>query len=240
YIFENCQKKPVLIVPQKGAKADILKIAQKNADDYLLKSRSKEEVKNSMTIDAVTQLEKILGIKSARRMECYDISNISGTDKVASQVVFIDGEPAKKEYRKYKIKTVEGSNDFASMIETLQRRLQRAKDGDKKFVDLPDLIVIDGGKGQLSSAIEALDGAGFSHIDIVSLAKREEEIFVRGRLDPIVIPHTHNALKLMQRLRDEAHRFAITFHRQVRAKNFLPKEKTKQKIKKEQTKQQGA
>jgi len=221
FIHGYTKKTPTLTVPKKGAKLQLLQTAQKNADDYLIRSRSKEEVKNSMTKVAVSQLEQILGIKSARRMECYDISNISGMDKVASQVVFIDGEPAKKEYRKYKIKTVEGSNDFASMAETLQRRLNRAK-SDDKFADLPDLIVIDGGKGQLSSAVEALDSAGFGHIDIVSLAKKDEEIFVRGKPEPIAIPHSHNALKLMQRIRDEAHRFAITFHRQLRAKNFLP------------------
>ncbi|MDR1138784.1 MAG: excinuclease ABC subunit UvrC [Clostridiales bacterium] len=221
FVYSQTSRKPLLIVPKKGVKYDLLTTAQANADDYLLKSRTKEQLKLDMTIGAVKQLEQILHIKSARRMECYDISNISGTDKVASQTVFIDGEPAKKQYRKYKIKTVQGSDDFASMLETLKRRFARAKCGDDKFADLPDLIVIDGGKGQLSSAVEALNASGYGHLDIISLAKREEEIYLPHSPDPIVLPKSHNALKMLQRIRDEAHRFAITYHRQLRDKRML-------------------
>lgn len=237
YIYSYSKRRPEFILPKRGVKYQLLQTAQKNADDFLIKSRTKEEVKHSMTKEAVAQLEQILGIKSARRMECYDISHTSGIDTVASQVVFIDGEPAKKEYRKYKIRTAEGEpDDFASMTETLQRRLHRAKQNDTKFSDLPDLIVIDGGKGQLSSAIHSLDEAGFDYIDIVSLAKKDEEIFIRGKSEPITIPHSHNALKLMQRIRDEAHRFAITFNRTLRAKRFLPNEKDKMPKKERKTK----
>ncbi|MCL1944342.1 MAG: excinuclease ABC subunit UvrC [Firmicutes bacterium] len=221
FVYSFTKIRPILTVPKRGAKFDLLVTAQKNVDDYLLKSRTKEQVKRDMTVGAVSQLEQILGIKSARRMECYDISNISGTDKVASQTVFINGEPAKKQYRKYKIKTVEGSDDFASMRETLVRRFGRAKQGDDKFAELPDLIIIDGGKGQLSAAVDALVATGYGHLDIISLAKRDEEIYLPNCPDPIVLPKSHNSLKMLQRIRDEAHRFAITFHRQLRDKRML-------------------
>ncbi|MDR3021899.1 MAG: excinuclease ABC subunit UvrC [Clostridiales bacterium] len=223
FVYSFTKKFPILTCPKRGIKFELLLTAQKNADDFLIKSRTKEQVKYSMTIGAVKQLEQILGINSARRMECYDISNISGTDKVASQTVFIDGEPAKKEYRKYKIKTVQGSDDFASMQETLKRRFERAKKGDDKFTDLPDLIVIDGGKGQLSAALQALQLTGFAHINIVSLAKKDEEIFIPDNPISIKLPKDNNALKMLQRIRDEAHRFAITFHRSTRDKKMLEK-----------------
>ena len=221
FVYSQTKIKPVLTVPKRGAKLDLLETAQKNADDYLLKSRSKEQVKRDMTVGAVQQLEQILGIKSARRMECYDISHISGTDKVAAQTVFINGEPAKKEYRKYKIKTVEGNDDFACMMETLKRRFERANSGDDKFSELPDLIIIDGGKGQLSSAMQALQATGYGHIDMISLAKQEEEIFLPNQSDSIKLPKSHNAIKMLQRIRDEAHRFGITFHRSLRAKRMI-------------------
>jgi excinuclease ABC subunit C len=227
FIYSSTKKTPTIVVPKRGVKLELLSTAQKNADDYLIKSRTKEQVKQAMTIGATRQLEQILSIKSARRMECYDISNISGTDKVASQVVFIDGEPAKKQYRKYKIKTVVGSDDFASMQETLKRRFKRANSGDCKFVDLPDLIVIVGGKGQLSSAVQALNETGYGAIDIVSLAKRDEEIFIPNQTTPILLTKDNNALKLLQRIRDEAHRFAITFHRKLRDKKMFDTQDTK-------------
>jgi excinuclease ABC subunit C len=221
YVYGYTKKTPDLIVPKRGVKYDLLATAQKNADDYLNKSRSKEQVKHSMTIGAVQQLQNILKIPSARRIECYDISNISGTDKVASQSVFIDGEAAKKQYRKYRIKTVHGADDFASMHEVLKRRLTRAKGGDAKFIELPDLIVIDGGKGQLSSAHDAMLELGYANIAVIALAKRDEEIYLPGTVVPIVLPKEHNALKLLQRVRDEAHRFAVNYHRVLRHKTML-------------------
>lgn len=153
-------------------------------------------------------------------MECYDISHISGTNKVASMVVFKDGKPAKKDYRKFKIKTVKGSNDFASLQETLERRLVRLKNGDgESFNEKPDLLVIDGGKGQLSSTFEILKKLGFEDkIEIISLAKKLEEVFVVGQSAPVILKYGSAELKLLQRIRDEAHRFAITFHRQTRTK----------------------
>ena len=206
--------------PKIGAKKSLLKCADENAADFLNKSTEESKRKRDMTVGACERLASILGIPSARRMECYDISNISGVDKVSSQVVFINGEPSKSDYRKYRIKTVEGANDFASMEETLSRRFARAKSGDEKFSDLPDLIVIDGGKGQLHYAHEAMLRLGYD-IPMVGLAKREEEIFTVGRSEPIILSKSDSALKLMQRIRDEAHRFAITYHRTLRKTRYV-------------------
>lgn len=206
--------------PKIGAKKSLLVCAEQNAADFLSKSAAESKRKTDMTQGACERLALLLGIRSAHRMECYDISNISGVDKVSSQVVFIGGAPAKEEYRKYKIKTVEGANDFASMEETLRRRFARAAAGDEKFSDLPDLIVIDGGKGQLSFAHEAMLSLGYD-IPMVGLAKREEEIFTVGHSEPIVLSHADNALKLLQRIRDEAHRFAITYHRTLRKTRYV-------------------
>ncbi|MEX1308127.1 MAG: helix-hairpin-helix domain-containing protein, partial [Eubacteriales bacterium] len=169
-----------------------------------------------------------------KRMECYDISNTQGTDTTASMVVFENGKPNYKEYRKFKIKTVVGSDDFASMKEVLSRRLARGKSEYEKSVAqgaepisgfgvLPQLIVIDGGKGQLSSAQEMMQSFDLK-IPMIGLAKREEEIFLPGRSEPIIIDKDDEALKLLQRLRDEAHRFVITYHRKVREKRTIRSE----------------
>ena len=152
-------------------------------------------------------------------MECYDISNISGTNKVCSMVVFKNGEPSKKDYRKFKIKTVKGSNDFASLQEALTRRLKRYKNQDgESFSERPDLLIIDGGKGQLSSCYEILQEQDCLGIDMISLAKRIEEVFKPENTTPVMLKPGSAELKMLQRIRDEAHRFAITFHRQIRTK----------------------
>ncbi|MCI8458340.1 MAG: excinuclease ABC subunit UvrC [Clostridia bacterium] len=213
-------RKVEITFPKIGAKKSLLVCAEKNAIDFLSKSAAESKRKSDQTQGACERLASILGIKSARRMECYDISNISGVDKVSSQVVFIGGAPSKADYRKYKIKTVEGANDFASMEETLKRRFARAKAGDEKFAELPDLIVIDGGKGQLSFAHAAMQSLGYD-IPMVGLAKREEEIFTVGNSQPILLSKSDNALKLLQRIRDEAHRFAITYHRTLRKNRYV-------------------
>jgi excinuclease ABC subunit C len=156
-----------------------------------------------------------------RRIECYDISNIQGTNPVASMVVFVDGRPAKKEYRKFAIKTVEGANDFAMMAEVISRRFRRAKEQeaeeDGKWADLPDLVIVDGGKGQLNAALGALETVGME-VSICGLAKENEELFLPGRSDSILLPRDSQALFLVQRIRDEAHRFALTFHRAKRSR----------------------
>ena len=154
-------------------------------------------------------------------MECYDISNISGVDKVGSMVVFTDGEPDKVQYRRFRIKTVEGANDFASLKEVLTRRLSKLGTQEEERFPRPDLIVIDGGKGQLSSVKAVFDELGVTNIDLVSLAKREEEVFTCFKEDSIKINHRDYALKLLQRLRDEAHRFAITYFRSLHNKRNL-------------------
>ena len=202
-----------------GINKRLLEMADENAEDYLEKHIEKERLKYNNTFGAIKALKEKLSLKNVPiRMECYDISNISGTNKVCSMVVFKNGEACKKDYRKFKIKTVNGSNDFASLQEALGRRLERLKEGKlESFKEMPDLIVIDGGKGQLSSTKEILDKYDFD-IDIISLAKRIEEVFVPNSSTPILLKPGSVELRLLQRIRDEAHRFAITFHRQLRTK----------------------
>ncbi len=211
-----------VISPKNGVRKSLVELSEKNAADFMEKSVDTEKRKSDMTVGACERLRDILGLKKLRRMECYDISNVQGVDKVASMVVFFDGEKKSSDYRRFKIKTVEGANDFASMKEVLKRRLQRLKDGDSdpSFGSAPDLIVIDGGKGQLGYAQEAMQEVGI-YVPMISLAKREEEVFVPGREDPIIIPKRDVSLKLLQRIRDESHRFAITFFRSLHNKNSL-------------------
>jgi len=218
YLSEKKGKKVEVVIPQKGPRHQLAQIAQQNANDYLEKSLSIQERKDNLTVGGVLQLQEYLHLSRLPiRMECYDISHIQGTDKVASMVVTINGEAAKSQYRKFKIKTVEGNNDFASLQETLRRRLSKLDDPDESFSSRPDLLVIDGGKGQLSSVKEIMDEIGCD-IEVISLAKREEEVFVPRKSEPYVLPRNSYALKLLQRIRDEAHRFAITFHRNQRKK----------------------
>lgn len=220
FLYSVNGKKTAITFPKIGAKKDLIKMALDNASDYLVKSIDKERREYSMTIGACDKLAKLLNLPSVRRMECYDISNISGVDKVASQVVFINGAPSKSDYRKYKIKTVEGANDFASMAEVIKRRFKNYAEGDAKFSELPDLIVIDGGKGQLGYALQSMRAEG-QNVPMVSLAEREEEIYIEGSPLPIIISKETNELKLLIRIRDEAHRFAITYHRNVRQNRYL-------------------
>ena len=157
-------------------------------------------------------------MKPPRRIECFDNSNTQGSDPVASMVVFVDGKPRRSEYRKFKIETVTGPDDFASMREVVRRRYARVLE---EQGELPDLIVIDGGKGQLSSAMESLTVLGLEGRPMIGLAKRLEDVFLPGKSDPESIPKTSSGLRLLQQVRDEAHRFAITFHRTLRSKRTL-------------------
>ena len=212
-----------VVEPKQGVRKQLLELAHSNAYDAMTKHGTQEERKVLRTKGAVRQLGEILNLKTLpNRMECDDISHISGTDKVASMVVFEGGEPKKSHYRKFKIKTVEGNNDFACMKEVLVRRLNEiATSEDESFSSVPDLLVIDGGKGQLAYAKEAQKETGREDIEILSLAKREEEVFLGS--DPktsIILPKDSVALQLLQRIRDEAHRFAITFHRHLRSKHL--------------------
>ena len=211
--------KTEIVTAKIGIKRKLIDTALENAEDYLVKSSEKVKREKDMTSGAAARLAEILGLKSARRMECYDISNISGVDKVASMVVFIDGKSQPSEYRRFKIKTVEGANDFMSMNEVIRRRFARAGESDSKFDSLPDLVVIDGGKGQLSAAYAAAMSEGYD-VPMVGLAKREEEIFTVFDDEPIVLGKASYPLRLLQRIRDEAHRFAITYHRNLRSKRY--------------------
>lgn len=218
-----CAHAVKVIEPKQGAKRQLLELAHSNAYDAMTKHGSQEERKILRTQGAVRQLAELLNLHTLpNRMECYDISHISGTDKVASMVVFESGEPRKAHYRKFKIKTVEGNNDFACMKEVLIRRLNELKTSeDESFSSRPDLLVIDGGKGQLGYAMEAQRETGCEDIEILSLAKREEEVFLGSApTTSIMLPKDSPALQLLQRIRDEAHRFAITFHRNLRSKHL--------------------
>ena len=202
-------------------------MAKSNAEDYLEKEVDKIKHKDDMTTAACKKMQKELSLKNLpRRIECYDISHISGVDKVGSMVVFLDGESARTEYRRFKIKTVEGSNDFACLKEVLLRRLQKLGSDEEEKFPKPDLIVIDGGKGQLSSVKEVFDELGVTDIDLISLAKREEEIFTTLSHEPVVLSRRDYVLRLLQRLRDEAHRFAITYHKRTHEKTNLKSELT--------------
>lgn len=218
YLTEIKGVKVNVTCPKQSVRRQLAEMAENNAKDYLAKCKDSVRRKQDMTTGAVEQLQKLLNLPmSPNRIECYDISHISGTDKVSSMVVFTNGEADKKMYRKFKIKTVEGSNDFACMKETVARRLAHINDEDISFGVKPDLIVIDGGKGQLKYALEALYEAGVS-LPIISLAEREEEVYLPNQSEPVVLPKNSQALKLLQRVRDEAHRFAISYHRKLREK----------------------
>ena len=212
-----------VIEPKQGVRRQLLDLSHSNAADALEKYGSREERRLLRTEGAVKQLAELLSLPILpNRIEAYDISHISGTDKVASMVVFEGGEAKKAHYRKFRIKTVEGNNDFACMKEALTRRLMRLKEGeDESFATPPDLILIDGGKGQLAYALEALRECGEEGLEILSLAKREEEVFLGSSpKESILLPKDCVALQLLQRVRDEAHRFAITYHRTLRGKHM--------------------
>lgn len=220
-LCEFLEKNIKIISTPKGLNLTLLNMAKENATEYLEKHLEKEKLEYNSTIGALKSLQEKLHLKNLpKRMECYDISHISGTNKVASMVVFKDGKPYKKDYRKFKIRTVKGSDDFASLQETLERRFKRLQNLDgESFKEMPDLIVIDGGKGQLSSTYEILKEFHLEDkIEMISLAKKLEEVFTVGHSNPVILKYGSAELKLLQRIRDEAHRFAITFHRQTRTK----------------------
>lgn len=223
-----------LAIPKRGEKHELVRLAAKNAADALEKRNARAAVREERTTGACAALAQALGLpKPPRRIEGYDISNTQGVLSVASMVVFIDGVAAKKEYRRFRIKTVEGANDFASMNEVLGRRFahgleERAKREAEglspiggKFSDLPDLVLIDGGPQQLRFARQALLDMGAGEVAMFGLAKREEEIFLPDRDEPICLDHHTPELHLVQRVRDEAHRFGITYHRALRGKAFV-------------------
>jgi excinuclease ABC subunit C len=224
---------PVTIeVPQRGRKRALVTQLAETAKQELEQLRIQADYDRSRTEPMLAALAEALGLEAPpKRIECYDISNIQGDSAVGAMVVFEDGRPRNDHYRHFKIKFVPGPNDFAMLQEVLRRRLERLESaqrredadvvGDRSFTSRPDLILIDGGKGQLSAALEVLESAGYADIPTFALAKEHEEIFAPGRSEPIVQERNSPGMFLVQRIRDEAHRFAITHHRKVRARKAL-------------------
>ncbi|MCI0819618.1 MAG: excinuclease ABC subunit UvrC, partial [Chloroflexi bacterium] len=223
-----------VMVPTRGEKRMLVQRAVDNARESLQQARAKWMADRGKTDEALQQLQDELELPSLpKRIECYDISNIQGTSAVGSMVVFEDGTPKKSEYRRFRIKGVDGQNDFAMMQEVLRRRFWRARrqsqeeganeggEYDESFGAMPDFVIVDGGKGQVSAAHDAMRNLGIGHIPLAGLAKRFEELFVVGVSEPVVLDRKSQALYLVQRIRDEAHRFAITYHRNVRKKSGL-------------------
>jgi len=209
-------------VPQRGPRRELVDFAQQNARHLLEELRASTTEGATTAGDPVYELGRELELKRLpRTMVCFDISTTQGTDTVGSGVWFENGRPRRGEYRKFRVKTVEGSDDFASMREVVSRYFQRRQSEEKP---LPDLIVIDGGKGQLSAAHEALQGLGLGDRPLISLAKRDEEVFVWGREQPIRMSRRSTALRLLQQLRDEAHRFAVTYNRKRRSMRTVTSE----------------
>jgi excinuclease ABC subunit C len=274
WLSERRGSRVELLAPQRGEKRALIEMATKNAAEAREMARVKWLADRGKRLAALEGLQEALDLPGVpARIECYDISNIQGTSSVGSMVVFVDGHPRPQEYRRFRIKSVTGANDFASMAEVLRRRFARARetalaaaspaspaaerdtrlDGasfpqerleqaaasevysagevseeseaaarqDVSFAALPDLVIIDGGKGQLAAALDVMRDMGVKHIPAVGLAKQHEEIYVQDMAEPVVLPRSSQALYLVQRIRDEAHRFAITYHRGVRKKAGL-------------------
>lgn len=215
-----------LRVPKKGEKASLLRMAWENAAILLRQERAHEEQSLQRIVEILNQLQQDLDLdKPPLRIEGFDISNIQGQEAVASMVVFENGTPKASDYRRFKIRTIEGPNDFAMLQEAVGRRFrkglaerQEVATESEKFARFPDLLLIDGGKGQLSAVYEVLTELGLTHLNVISLAEQEEEIFKPGRNEPIRLSRHSESLKLLQRVRDEAHRFAITYHKTLRDK----------------------
>ncbi len=215
--------KPVFTTPKTADEKKMFKEAKANADLFLERNVDEMRLNKAKTEGAMVGLKQALGLKNLPyRCECYDISNTQGTNSVASMVVFEGGVPKKSDYRKFKIKTVKGISDFDSLKEVIDRRLtEYEKQKDSSFSKLPNLFIIDGGKGQLSSCVSILEKRGYmDKTEIVSLAKRIEEVFLPYNPVSVILPHTSLALRMVVAIRNEAHRFAITFHRQLRAKQM--------------------
>ncbi len=220
-----------LHVPKWGRQRELVRMVAENAAETLASLRAQWLLDEGRSVEALAQLQEHLGLDEApTRIEGYDISNIQGTAATGSMVVFVKGVPRKSDYRRFRIRTVEGADDYAMMQEVLRRRFKRAIEGrareEGKGADvwtiLPDLIIIDGGKGQLNAALEVLEEHGLKdEVPAVGLAKKQEEIFLPGRSQPLVLPRDSQGLYLLQRIRDEAHRFALGYHRKLRAKKSL-------------------
>ena len=226
WLSERRGSRVIIRVPQRGKQRELLEQAAANAAEAMRQMRIKLDYDAERTAALLNDLQARLGLPTLPvRIECYDISNIQGKYPVGSMVVFEEGRPKPAHYRHFRIKTVQGANDFAMLQEVLRRRFSRharSEEGtpeEPSFSRLPDLVLIDGGKGQLSAAREVMESMGLASVATFGLAKEQEELFRPGESDPIRLPLDSEALFLVQRIRDEAHRFAITFHRVVRKKD---------------------
>ncbi len=219
WLGERVGRSVEFAVPNGGEGLRLVSLARTNAEFWLDELAIQRTKRGERIPVALQHLQRDLALPSPpRRIECFDISNTQGTDSVASLVVFVDGKPRRSEYRTFRIKTVTGPDDFASMQEVVRRRFERQL---REQARLPDLIMVDGGKGQLSSALEVRTALGLDGIPMIGLAKRLEEIFRPGDSEPILLPKASVALRLLQQVRDEAHRFAITYHRKLRSQRIL-------------------
>ncbi len=220
-ISQKSGQKVKIVCPKLQDKKRLVDMSYRNAVEYLTKSQTAIDKKYNTTQGAVLQLKELLHLRQMpTRVECYDISNVQGVDQVASMVVFTNGQKDSGQYRRFKIKTVDGANDFASMKEVLIRRFERMKENDGVFGKTPDLIVVDGGLGQLEYAQKAMEECGVN-VQIVSLAKREELVYTTESNQPIFLPRNSYALNLLINIRDESHRFAITYFRKLHNKNSI-------------------
>lgn len=212
WLTQRCGRKVTLLTPQRGQKQDLVQLVENNAK---IAFESRFRILRPGRQALLEELQRLLELESLpSRIECFDISNIQGAETVASMVVCVDGLMKKNEYRKFRVRTVTGPDDFAAIGEVVERRYRRLQNESRP---LPDLVIIDGGKGQLQAALEALHRLGLKGLPVASIAKREELLFVPGRPDPIVLPKTSPVLHLVQQIRDESHRFAVSYHRRRRS-----------------------
>jgi len=206
----------------------MMNMATENAIETLTRLRAEWQADTNKHVEALAELQQALGLpEPPGRIECYDISTLQGSYNTGSMVVFTQGVPSKRDYRKFRIKTVEGADDFASMVEVIERRFRRAEEADaasavsgkeNRWAIMPDLIILDGGKGQLNAVRAAMEKLGVGAIPTVGLAKEQEELFLPGRSESLMLPRGSQGLFLIERIRDEAHRFTISYNRQLREK----------------------
>ncbi len=221
-LLEESMGRTRVVVPQRGTRRELVDLAQQNARHLLEESKLASAETEQRAVDPVYELGRVLGLQRLpRSFVCFDISTAQGTDTVGSCVWFENGRPKRAEYRKFRVKTVEGTDDFASMHEVVTRYFTRRVDEGKP---LPDLVVVDGGKGQLGVAHDALQALALDALPIISLAKRDEEIFILGRSESLRLPRRSPALRMLQQARDEAHRFAITYNRKRRTMRTVTSE----------------
>ena len=221
-LAEQCGHAVRIHIPLKGEKLKQGELARANAEATIGRKRELTHREWERGEGALIELMQLVGMDVfPRRMECFDNSHIQGRDTVGSMVVFIDGKPEKTQYRRFRTKQAADGDDYLAMKEHLSRRFQRALDGDEKFAELPELLIVDGGRGQLNVALEVLEKFGLSHISCIGLAEKNEEIILPDRQESVILSRSSPVLQLLQRIRDEAHRFAITYHRNLRAKNSL-------------------